>query len=215
MRIVEALQRYAVVSCHVERVLDDEVWGAFERLLERRPAGFVVTPLLRPPSAAAGEDTQLWLERARRAAAVGAARPPHALGRPDAGAPAGCRRRSRDRARRSGVAARARPRARVFLRRRLVSRRTGRGGARRVRLRRLLGDHVSPELSRAGRPAPAAAGAAPVAPLQRWRAARAAGDAFARHARPRPRQPRAASFTCTSTTGSSSTAGARSRWQAF
>ena len=68
MRIVQELQRYAVVSCHVERPLDDAVWDAFERLLERRPAGFVVTPLLRPPSAAAGEDEELWLKRARRAA---------------------------------------------------------------------------------------------------------------------------------------------------
>jgi hypothetical protein len=68
MRIVQELQRYAVVSCHVERPLDDAVWAAFERLLERRPAGFVVTPLLRPPSEAAGEDEELWLQRARRAA---------------------------------------------------------------------------------------------------------------------------------------------------
>ena len=68
MRIVQELQRYAVVSCHVERPLDDAVWAAFERLLERRPAGFVVTPLLRPPSVAAGEDEELWLRRARRAA---------------------------------------------------------------------------------------------------------------------------------------------------
>lgn len=66
MRIVQELQRYAVVSCHVERPLDDAVWAAFERLLERRPAGFVVTPFLRPP--AAGEDETLWLDRARRAA---------------------------------------------------------------------------------------------------------------------------------------------------
>jgi hypothetical protein len=66
MRTVTSLERYAVVSCHVERPLDDAVWAAFERLLERRPAGFVVTPLLRPP--ATGEDEELWLERARRAA---------------------------------------------------------------------------------------------------------------------------------------------------
>ena len=66
MRIVQELQRYAVVSCHVERPLDDSVWAAFERLLERRPAGFVVTPFLRPP--AAGEDETVWLDRARRAA---------------------------------------------------------------------------------------------------------------------------------------------------
>lgn len=65
---MESLQRYAVVSCHVERPLDDAVWRAFERLLERRPAGFVITPLLRPPHAASGEDEERWLERARRAA---------------------------------------------------------------------------------------------------------------------------------------------------
>jgi hypothetical protein len=63
---VESLQRYAVVSCHVERPLDDRVWAAFERLLRRRPAGFVVTPLIRPP--ADGEDEHLWLRRARIAA---------------------------------------------------------------------------------------------------------------------------------------------------
>jgi hypothetical protein len=68
MRIVQELQRYAVVSCHVERPLDDAVWAAFERLLERRPAGFLVTPLLRPPHEAAGEDEELWLQRARRVA---------------------------------------------------------------------------------------------------------------------------------------------------
>ena len=65
---MEGLQRYAVVSCHVERPLDDAVWQAFERLLERRPAGFVVTPFLRPPHAGSGEDEERWLERARRAA---------------------------------------------------------------------------------------------------------------------------------------------------
>ena len=63
-----SLERYAVVSCHVERPLDDRVWAAFERLLARRPAGFVVTPLLRPPHEASGEDEERWLERARRAA---------------------------------------------------------------------------------------------------------------------------------------------------
>ncbi|HEV2592764.1 MAG TPA: hypothetical protein VGU02_12825 [Gaiellaceae bacterium] len=65
---MESLQRYAVVSCHVERPLDDQVWAAFERLLHRRPAGFVVTPLMRPP--ADGEDEQVWLARARTAAAL-------------------------------------------------------------------------------------------------------------------------------------------------
>jgi len=68
MRTVKSLERYAVVSCHVERPLDDRVWAAFEQLLVRRPAGFVVTPLLRPPHAASGENEERWLERARRAA---------------------------------------------------------------------------------------------------------------------------------------------------
>jgi hypothetical protein len=58
----------AVVSCHVERVLDDAVWRAFEKLVERRPAGFVITPFVRPP--AEGEDEALWLERVRRIAAL-------------------------------------------------------------------------------------------------------------------------------------------------
>jgi hypothetical protein len=66
MRTVEGLERYAVVSCHVEQPLDDAVWRAFERLLARRPGGFTVTPFMRPP--AAGEDEERWLERARRAA---------------------------------------------------------------------------------------------------------------------------------------------------
>lgn len=70
MRTMEKVQRYAVVSCHVERPLDDAVWAAFERFLARRPAGFVVTPMLRPPHAASGEDEKRWLERARRAAVL-------------------------------------------------------------------------------------------------------------------------------------------------
>lgn len=67
---MKALERYAVVSCHVERPLDDRVWQAFERLLRRRPAGFLVTPFLRPPHAGSGEDERRWLERARIAASL-------------------------------------------------------------------------------------------------------------------------------------------------
>ncbi len=67
---MDEFESYAVVSCHVERPLDDAVWHAFERLLERRPGGFIVTPLLRPPHAGSGEDEELWLERAQRAAAL-------------------------------------------------------------------------------------------------------------------------------------------------
>jgi hypothetical protein len=67
---VEGLERYAVVSCHVERPLDDRIWAAFERLLVARPAGFVVTPFVRPPHAGSGEDEGRWLERVRRIAGL-------------------------------------------------------------------------------------------------------------------------------------------------
>ena len=61
--------RYAVVSCHVERPLDDEVWSRFARLQKRPPGGFPIAALMRPP--APGEDEGLWLERAREAEAYG------------------------------------------------------------------------------------------------------------------------------------------------
>jgi hypothetical protein len=64
-------KRYAVVSCHVERPLDDEVWARFSELQERRPGGFRVAALMRPADDAAGEDEARWLERAREAAARG------------------------------------------------------------------------------------------------------------------------------------------------
>jgi hypothetical protein len=62
-------ERYAVVSCHVERPLDDAVWAAFARVQAARPGGFRIAALMRPPDAAAGEDEELWLARAREAAA--------------------------------------------------------------------------------------------------------------------------------------------------
>jgi hypothetical protein len=61
--------RYAVVSCHVERPLDDAVWGRFSALQRRRPGGFAIAALMRPP--ADGEDEELWIERARDAQALG------------------------------------------------------------------------------------------------------------------------------------------------
>jgi hypothetical protein len=60
-------ERYAVVSCHVERPLDDRAWERFSRLQAR----FRIAALMRPPDVAAGEDPGLWLERARIAAAHG------------------------------------------------------------------------------------------------------------------------------------------------
>jgi hypothetical protein len=57
--------RYAVVSCHVERPLDDEAWKRFAALQRRRPGRFAIAALMRPP--APGEDEELWLERAKQA----------------------------------------------------------------------------------------------------------------------------------------------------
>ena len=62
---------YAVVSCHVERPLDDDCWRRFSDVQARRPGGFSIAALLRPPDPKAGEDTKLWLERAREAARRG------------------------------------------------------------------------------------------------------------------------------------------------
>jgi hypothetical protein len=62
-------QGYAVVSCHVERPLDDEVWRRYTGLLRRRPGGFVIASLMRAP--ADGEDDRLHAERAREAATYG------------------------------------------------------------------------------------------------------------------------------------------------
>jgi hypothetical protein len=64
-------ERYAVVSCHVERPLDDRAWAAFSDLQARRPGGFEIAALIRPPDPGAGEDEALWLARARQAAARG------------------------------------------------------------------------------------------------------------------------------------------------
>ena len=64
-------ERFAVVSCHVEAPLDDRVWARFSKLQSRRPGGFSIAALMRPPDLAAGESEELWLERAREAAANG------------------------------------------------------------------------------------------------------------------------------------------------
>ena len=66
-----AEKRYAVVSCHVERPLDDRTWALFAALQARRPGGFAIAALLRPPDLAAGEAEERWLERAHEAARHG------------------------------------------------------------------------------------------------------------------------------------------------
>jgi hypothetical protein len=62
-------QGYAVVSCHVERPLDDAVWERYRLLARRRRGGFPIVSLLRPP--AEGEDEERFVERAREASALG------------------------------------------------------------------------------------------------------------------------------------------------
>ena len=64
-------ERYAVVSCHVERPLDDDVWARFSAVQQQRPGGFPIAALVRPADPAAGEDADLWLERAREASERG------------------------------------------------------------------------------------------------------------------------------------------------
>jgi hypothetical protein len=63
--------RCAVVSCHVERPLDDRAWSAFSDFQARRPGGFEIAALVRPPDAASDESESLWLARARILAARG------------------------------------------------------------------------------------------------------------------------------------------------
>jgi hypothetical protein len=84
--------RYAVVSCHVERPLEDDVWRRFSALQERPPGRFAIAALMRPP--VEGENEERWLERAREAVGRGPfglhthwTAPDHA--RPTGGDPAG------------------------------------------------------------------------------------------------------------------------------
>ena len=49
--------------------MDDEVWLSFSQLQRRRPGGFSIAALMRPP--AHGEDEGVWLERARQAEQLG------------------------------------------------------------------------------------------------------------------------------------------------
>src|SRR5207245_1465282 len=67
----EPVKPYGVVSCHVERPLDDECWSRFVAVQARRPGGFRIAALMRPPDAGAGEDEERWLARARAAAERG------------------------------------------------------------------------------------------------------------------------------------------------
>jgi hypothetical protein len=59
------------VSCHLEQPLRDDAWARFDELQRRRPGGFDVVALMRPPDAAYGEDVERWVARARTAARRG------------------------------------------------------------------------------------------------------------------------------------------------
>lgn len=63
--------RHAVVSCHVERPLDDAVWARFSALQEARPGGFAIAALMRPADTEHGESESAWLRRAQEASTRG------------------------------------------------------------------------------------------------------------------------------------------------
>ena len=64
-------QPVAIVSCHLEHPLRDDAWARFDELQQRRPGGFDVIALMRPPDEAYGEDVDRWLTRARIASRRG------------------------------------------------------------------------------------------------------------------------------------------------
>ena len=175
----------AVVSCHVESPLDDRVWHAFESLLQRRPGGFVVTPLLRPPhvpparTKSCGSSGRVARRRWRRSGTTrtGAAR--------------------HRRARRATVdaAAMVREEAAWFREHGLEPRffcgggwyldRRSRRDARVLRVRRLHRDDVPAAVPGRRIAAAAAARTEPVEAPERRIAARASRDPLAGHARAR------------------------------
>jgi hypothetical protein len=69
--VVGTTKRYAAVSCHVERLLDDEVWTRYRAFVRSSPGGFRVASLVRPPDSRAGESERFWVGRARELAKVG------------------------------------------------------------------------------------------------------------------------------------------------
>ncbi len=64
-------QGYAVVSCHVERPLDERVFERYLRFVARRPFGFAIASLVRPPDPESGERERDWADRVRRLAQHG------------------------------------------------------------------------------------------------------------------------------------------------
>jgi hypothetical protein len=62
---------YSVLSCHVERLLDDAVFERYRRFAASRPAGFAVASLVRPPDPEAAENQDEWAKRTRELARHG------------------------------------------------------------------------------------------------------------------------------------------------
>jgi hypothetical protein len=91
----------AVVSCHLERPLDDDAWRRFDAIRRR----FDVIALMRPPDPAFDEDEERWLERARTVELLGLhthwTSPTHA--RPTGGNPAARVRRETEWMRERGL----------------------------------------------------------------------------------------------------------------
>ena len=90
----------------MERPLDDELWSRYRSLLARRPGGFAIASLMRPP--AADEDPELFCARAREAERLGPlghhthwTSPTHA--RPSGGDPAAAVRREGEWLRGQGI----------------------------------------------------------------------------------------------------------------
>jgi hypothetical protein len=52
-----------VVSCHVERLLEDATWTRFAQWQRSAPGGFRIAALIRPPAPDAGEREDVWLDR--------------------------------------------------------------------------------------------------------------------------------------------------------
>ena len=197
-----------VVSCHVERPLDDRCWDAFARFQAARPGGFEIAALMRPPDAGGGRER---VALARAGADRGARRRRSATTRTGAGRSRRARRAATrpSACARGGVAARARPRAAALLRRRLVHGRGGRRRARRARLRRLHRDRVPAVVPAGGRSAPLPRASRAWLHVGHATAARAADHALARDGRSAPRSGRSRpTSTSTSTTPTCSTGAA-------
>ena len=197
-----------MVSCHVERPLDTAVWDRYRDLCIARPGGLPD----RLAAAAAGRRRGRGAVRRARPRGDGAraVRAPHALDVADARAP-DRRRPGRAGAARGALAARARARAALLLRRRLVHRCGSDGRRRRPRVRRLHRDAGAAVVPAAGLAARRARRARLDPPRRRPPRPRAAEHALARRGGARARgRPAARRSTSTSTTTSCSTAsGAR------